>query len=207
MSKVSENQRIYERMRDELIISQRSNSDNFDKAILSLSSAALGLTLTFISNLIDLSNAQFLIILYLSWFFFILAIISTLISFLVSQKGFSIQLDMAEKIYLDDEKVDDKKINFISRWVNGLNIFSAIIFILALILLTLFSITNISKGAVKMNKPKQTKPVILAEGKPVNKLQKVVKTEVTKGLPINKLQPIKPKASVPKHDNSSKTKK
>ena len=59
MNKILENQRIYERMRDELIISQRSNSENFDKAILSLSSAALGLTLTFISNLIDLSKFEF----------------------------------------------------------------------------------------------------------------------------------------------------
>jgi len=204
---MDENKRIYERMRDELIISQRSNSDNFDKAILSLSSAALGLTLTFISNLIDLSKAQFLFVLYLSWLFFIFAIISTLVSFLVSQKGINIQLDMAEKIYLNNETVDDKKINSISNWVNRLNIFSIVVFISALIFLTVFSITNISIGAIKMSDKKETKPTILTEGKPVNKLQKTVIIDTTKGLPINNLQPVKPKPTGSSSTNSTNTKK
>jgi len=207
MKELEENQRVYERMRDELLISQRSNSDNFDKAILSLSSAGLALTLTFISNLIDLSTAQILFLLYSTWVLFILAIISTLISFLASQKGISKQLDIAEKIYLNNEPVDEKKIKRIASWVNYLNIFSVVVFILALIFLIIFSITNISRGALKMNNQIQTRPTILTEGKPINKLQKKVKIDSTKGLPINKLQPVKPTSSSSTNKNSSNTKK
>lgn len=204
MDPTENNQRIYERMRDELIISQRSNSDNFDKAILSLSSAGLGITIAFISNLIDLSKANLIIVLYLAWILFILAIISTVISFLVSQRGIDQQLVMAEQLYIYNKQVDQDRVTRISGWVNKLNILSAIAFIRALLLIIVFSITNIAKGAFKMNEGNKNNTTMLTEGKPINNLQKVITPDLRRGLPINNLQPVVKPSQANTTNNSNK---
>ena len=85
MSDMSERVRIYEKTRDDLLQRQRANSENFDKSILSLSSAGLGLTISFISNIVDLSSAVYLFLLYITWILFGVSIINTIVSFLVSQ--------------------------------------------------------------------------------------------------------------------------
>ncbi len=204
MEEKKENIRIYERMRDELIQSQRINSENFDKAILSFSSAGLGITVSFISNLIDLSKAHWLITLYLTWFFFIVAIITTILSFLVSQNGINKQLDSLETIYLKEEEVDNKKINFTSKLLNWFTAVSATAFILAISFLVIFSISNISKGAIKMSDKNKVKRTNLSEGAPINNLQKVIKTPLKKGLPVNNLQPVvKPSSSTSSTTNNS----
>jgi len=206
MEDEKENLRIYERMRDELIQSQRINSDNFDKAILSLSSAGLGITVSFISNLIDLSRAQWLFALYLTWIFFIFAIVSTILSFLVSQGGINKQLDSLEPIYLEKENVDNKKISLISKTLKWLTAISAVAFVLAILCLVSFSIINISKGAIKMSDDNKIKLTILNEGVPLNNLQKAVKTPLQKGLPVNNLQPVvKPTSTTTSTTNSSST--
>lgn len=204
-----ENLRIYERMRDELIQSQRMNSDNFDKAILSLSSAGLGITVSFITNLIDLSKAHYLFALYLTWAFFIVAIVSTIISFLVSQSGISKQLDSLEKIYIKKEEVDNKKVMRIAKALKWLTVTSAIAFILAILFLVSFSITNISRGATKMSDDNKSKTTNLSDGAPLNNLQKVVgKTPLQKGLPINNLQPVvKPTSSTTSGSSNNSNKK
>jgi hypothetical protein len=51
-------QELYERYRDELLKRQLSNSENFDKAILTLSSAGLALYLTAIEHVVPLVAAR-----------------------------------------------------------------------------------------------------------------------------------------------------
>jgi hypothetical protein len=69
-----ERKRIYEALREHILKSQLSNSENFDKAILSLSSAFLGASLTFTNSIIPLKGAWYLWQLYLSWASFILGV-------------------------------------------------------------------------------------------------------------------------------------
>ena len=72
----------YIKQDEELSKRDLSNVENLDKAILSLSSAGLGLSLVFIRNVVKLAEALHVWLLHLSWLMFVLAIISTLLSYL-----------------------------------------------------------------------------------------------------------------------------
>ena len=69
---------------------QSSNTQMFDKAILSLSSTGLGFSLAFIKNIVPLDKAidvwglDTTIVLYASWVLFVAAMGTTLYSFLTS---------------------------------------------------------------------------------------------------------------------------
>lgn len=69
-SEMDERQRIHSETRQDLLKRQLSNAENFDKAILSLSTAGLGFSLAFIKDILPLSNAAHLILLHVSWFLF-----------------------------------------------------------------------------------------------------------------------------------------
>ena len=79
---------------DELHKYQLSNSQLFDRSILWLSSTGLGFSLAFIRNIVPLDNAANVCLLYCSWWGFVLAIMVTLSSFLISQCG--IKKDFAQ---------------------------------------------------------------------------------------------------------------
>ena len=91
----------------EINASLLSNSHILDKAILSLSSAGLGVSLAFIKNVVPLDKATNLYILYLSWGTFVGAIAGTLVSFLASQFGLEKQANQVndELENMDDEQV------------------------------------------------------------------------------------------------------
>ena len=89
-----ERKKLHDSLRDELLKRQLSNSENLDRAILMLSSAGLGLSLLFIKDPFPLSEAAWKLLLYSSWILFGSAILSTLVSFFVSQQGIKKQLEM-----------------------------------------------------------------------------------------------------------------
>ena len=83
-----EHRQLLDKEWDDLLARNLSNTENLDKAILSLSSAGLGVSLVFVvRNLERLASAHGKYILYLSWMMFIFAIISTLVSYLTSLHG------------------------------------------------------------------------------------------------------------------------
>ena len=75
-SDYDESEKLYELyVKEEEDLSKRdlSNVENLDKAILSLSSAGLGLSLVFIKNVVELSKANHVWVLYGSWLMFVLS--------------------------------------------------------------------------------------------------------------------------------------
>ncbi|MEI8574822.1 hypothetical protein J0667_23065 [Methylomonas sp. WH-1] len=92
---------IHDAYRAELLKRQLSNTENYDKAILSLSSAALGLSLTAIKLIIPIDLAGHLWSIKLSWVLFLLTIIFSLVSFLISNYGINRQLSIAENYYIN----------------------------------------------------------------------------------------------------------
>ena len=84
-----------------------SNSQMLDKALLSLSSAGLGVSLAFIKNVVSLDEATNLYFLHWSWGAFVGTIIFTLVSFITSQYGLEKQSEQTldELADLDDESI------------------------------------------------------------------------------------------------------
>ena len=140
-----ERKRLYETYREHNLKSQLSNSENFDKEILTLSSAFLGASLTFIKNVVPLTTAWYLWQLVASYIFFLLAIIITISSFLISQKALKLQLEHAEKYYLEFRNAYLKRKNCWASCTEYLSYYAALFFILGIIFIALFIILNLTK--------------------------------------------------------------
>ncbi len=120
---------LYRQYVEEISKRQLSNNEAFDKAILSLSSAGLALSLTFFNFIVPVEKAVAIHIVEIAWVLFLAAIISTLFSFITSQRALKIELDYAEKYYLEDRDDYENKNNPASKLTEILNMLGALFFI------------------------------------------------------------------------------
>lgn len=128
----SENRDAYEKARQDLLKRSLSNSESYDKAILSLSSALLGVSLAFIKDVVPLHEARHPWLLIFSWYAFGFAIISTLISFRVSQLAINREFAIIAALYLNDDVDSCKRGNKYAGATVFVNILSGIFFVLGI---------------------------------------------------------------------------
>lgn len=190
MTKDPERIRIYEKIREELTQNQRSNAENFDKGILTLSSAGLGISVAFLDNIIKLPAATCHFLLYSSWVLFILTIITTLLSYIMGQKGIKLHLHFAHEYYLEEKESFLTKENRYAKFVDKYSSWTISFFISAIITLMLFIIINIHKGKPTMSDEQKKKLEYLIDSVTINDLQKVHTPDEKRSIPINNLQPV-----------------
>ena len=140
----AERQKLHDELRDELFRRQLSNSQILDKSILSLSSAGLGFSSVIVGKLVPLTEGNCGCLLYLSWVLFGLAIISTLVSFFVSQSGIKKQLELNRRYYLENEEEVKNQRNLWDVATSCLSYVSAIAYIFAAISMVLFIALNMN---------------------------------------------------------------
>ena len=128
-------EQIYAKTREDLLKRQLSNNENFDRSILTLSSAALALTVAFIRGISAINSISLLI---LSWVALVCAILSTILSYLASQRGIARQLELAERYYLKNDEDALNERNFPAILNEILGYLSAISFVAGIILLLVF---------------------------------------------------------------------
>jgi hypothetical protein len=138
---------LFGKTRDDVLRRQLSNTENYDKAVLSLGTAFLGFSLAFLKDFVSYKNAVYALLLPTSWVLFCLSIIATLVSFFISQKGLSSHLKNAEKYYLGNDDTYLTKKNHAADWTDRVNLSSAILFIFAIIATIVFVIANLANGA------------------------------------------------------------
>ena len=131
---------IYLDERKSLFNSKYESSRSFDRAILTLAAGALGLSITFIKQIAPCPKSNTHAFIILSWICFGLSILSTLISFLTSQKACERQIKILEDIFVKHS--NNFKTNIYSRWTARLNFTSIALFIVGVILLLIFSALN-----------------------------------------------------------------
>ncbi len=147
---------IYDSYRDEVHKRQLSNTENYDKSILTLSSSGLAISLTFLKLIIPLEKAQYLWMINASWVLFLISIFCSLVAYLVSNSALDAQLSIAEKYYIQNEKSAFNTKNNLSKINDIINIFVGIFFVFALTFTVIFVIVNInSEGIPKMSKSKE----------------------------------------------------
>ena len=152
-----ERKRLYSETRTDLLTRQLSNSERLDGAILTLSTAALGVSIAFVDNIVPLEIAEYVILLIVSWFLFGASIISTLISFIISQIAIKTQLSYAEEYYLNKKDEFLTKKNKAAKYTDRLNYSSAFLFIAALIFTIAFATINLGEQKSMTNTPKTGK--------------------------------------------------
>ena len=143
MNEDEERRALHGKAREHLLKCQLSNSENYDRAILTLSTASLGLSVTFIKNMVEIDQAACLWLLETSWVLFGIAIVTTVLSFQLSQRSIDFEFNRLNKYYLEK---DDKAFGIPN--VNGdrtkqAGYVSGITFVIALFTLMLFICLNI----------------------------------------------------------------
>ncbi len=139
-------QEKYTNFRNELYKRELSNTESFDKAILSLSSAGLAISLTFIKFVVPIEKAEQMYFLYSAWISFGLSIVAVIISFISSQAGINEQLKNAEEYYIkNNKKVLDKenRAAILTKWLNHA---AALFFVIAIVSIIFFAIWNFNQS-------------------------------------------------------------
>ena len=175
--------KLHDSLKAELLKRQLSNSVEFDKAILTNSSAGLVLSLAFLKDFISIAKADHAWTLYASWAMFLFAVISTLASFATSQLGISKQLEINERYYIKLEESAADERNKIADLTNFLGYASGLLFISALILSAAFVSINIGNNTTMANDRSRN-----TEGAQVPILQRVPQEPFTRGAPIPGVQ-------------------
>jgi hypothetical protein len=149
---------MFDSFRDELLKRDLSNTENYDKSILTLSAAALGLSLTAIRFIVPLETASYLWLVILCWILLLGSIISSLAAFLVSNKAIAVQIGHAEEYYIKciAEAFDRKNV---CLTINSyLNRATGVMFAVAITAIVAFVTLNIISGDEAMNKKGGDKP-------------------------------------------------
>jgi len=138
--------KVYLEERKSLVDAEREGSRLFDRAILTLAAGAFGLSLTFIRQIVSNIESGTVFMLICAWVGFCISLLSTLISFLTSQSACLKQIKRLEAEYLDNKSDQDKEANLknmasVCTWC--LNILSIFAFIIGVIFLAIFSISNL----------------------------------------------------------------
>ena len=131
---------MYLQERKDLIAAEQSMYKRFDKAILTLSASALGISITFINQIAPNPKVNTWGWILAAWLLFSLSIFSTLISFLVSQKACRRQIEICEKVLLKGESDQQNKLADITLWLNYAAI---VLFILGIFTLIVFCLINL----------------------------------------------------------------
>lgn len=187
--------RLYAETRSDLLKRQLSNSENADRAILSVSTAALGFSLAFLKDIVSLQEAIFPYLPYLSWALFALSIVVTLLSFFTSQKAIDEQLELAHKYYIDRDDAAALLRPKYAVVTDALNKSGAALLVVGLLVTCMFVGINLWKGNAMIDKRK------INEGATVPIIQRVPQAGelVQKGAAIPTLQivPTKPQGGAP----------
>lgn len=120
--------------------------DQYDKTVLYLSTGALGISFTFLKDIISVENAVAIGWLVTAWISWAISVSAILWSFFSSR----IALRNAIKAIDEDKKPDSKA----DKFTTILNFLSGIFFILGLICIIVFVKTNLEEN--KMSKPTYT---------------------------------------------------
>jgi hypothetical protein len=180
-----ERRKLHAELKAELFKRQLSNSDNFDKAILTYSSAGLALSLGFLKDFVPVTRADASWLLFMSWALFVIAVVLTLLSFISSQLGISKQLRLNERYYLkmDDTALSDS--NLFAKCTDWLGYIAGTAFVMAIACSTIFVSINLER-AVTMADQNQAR---FREGAPIPTIQQVPQTE-QRGAPVPGIQQV-----------------
>src|SRR5258705_7423220 len=137
MDESDSSQRDYEAIRGHLLSALQSTHEQYDKAVLTLSTGLLGLSIAFIKSDSRTPGVRFRCLLMLSWVFLLLAILSTLTSFLLSQRALRKALDDAHDLYIRKNSAALEK-NPWSQATEIVNVLSGFLFLLGAVLTVMF---------------------------------------------------------------------
>lgn len=181
---------IFATFKAEIDKRELSNTDNYDKNILTLSSAGLAISLTVFKDIASYGQTAHIWLLYSAWILFGCAILATIFSFLISNAALRAELGIAYKYYIEEDESVFGKASLISKILGWVNIFSGGFFVLAIISVITFGVFNFDRRVEvsKIDMIKKTQQ-INNDGLPPPVMQSV---PIDKGTTVPFMQPLTP---------------
>jgi hypothetical protein len=164
---------IHDKSREDLLKRQLSNNESYDKAILSLSSAGLALSLTAVKFVIPLNHAADVWVLKASWVLFLITVILSLSAYLIGNKAISKQLEIQEDYYIKRLIKAQTESNKYSTINSIFNTVTGAVFACAISSVIYFVTVNLH-GDTSMTNPKTpntTKTIFATDSASVPKMQ------------------------------------
>lgn len=154
---------LHDEYRKKIWEDSQSGSENFDKYLITFSTGALGLSLSFIKEIVPLKDAIWIPLLIVSWATFILAALVTLISFRFSLLALDRSVPVLHDYYLKgkteayDKHMDDWRTKAID-WCAWGGLFC---FVLGLICTMIFVSGNVlrANGMAEKDSPQTGNPI------------------------------------------------
>lgn len=132
--------------RRHLAEARASSQGDYDKAILSLSGGALGVTFVFlIERVADQNQVESPGLAFLSWVAWGLSVIATLISFYVSEHAHGLAIQRMDAILRGEGAPRPSR--FPNTLISGLNLAAGALFILGVLVISVFASRNLERGA------------------------------------------------------------
>ena len=172
---------IYDSFRDELLKRQLSNTENYDKSILTLSSAGLAISLTFLKTIVPIESAEYLWLMKTAWVSFLFSIICSLFAYLISNAAISKQMSIAEDYYVNKKPSAFNQRNWLSIVNNYLNYAVGVLFVVAISAVVLFVILNLQQEGSMMSDQQDNKSELqpMFESATIPSMQRVPTEQLT----------------------------
>lgn len=120
-----------------------SNVENYDKALLTLSSSTLGFSLLAIRYIVPWETADLLGMLILAWFLMGISVITSLIAYRIGNEAINEEEKKATDYYLKGVEEAIERKNPYKKWNRWLNNATGLLFAISLFLVLLFVSLNI----------------------------------------------------------------
>jgi hypothetical protein len=136
--------KLHDEYRRKIWEDRASGTENFDKYLITFSTGALALSLSFIKDIVPLKDAIWIPLLIVSWVAFILAILATLISFRISLRALENMSPVLDDFYLNgnvdafNKHLEDPWTKWVDRCASG----GILFFVLGLIFTMIFASGN-----------------------------------------------------------------
>lgn len=134
---LSASQRSY---RDHLVSARQKAYEDYDKALLTLSSGALALSIAFVKDFVGDGILTALWLLTIAWAAWSFSIVITLVSFRLSQGALTTAIDAVDA----SEDQSRREVTKLAGQVEKANLASGILFVVGVVLLVVFATLNIS---------------------------------------------------------------
>lgn len=136
--------------RKSLFFAMLEQAKSFDRWILTLAGGTFGLSLIFINQIAPNPKSGTIGFLITGWALFVVSILSTLLSFLLSQETCYRQIRDIQKLLSSEiDRSKELPLNLYGRITKGLNYFSMTAFLIGVAFLITFAVLNLlsTKGA------------------------------------------------------------
>lgn len=152
----------------DIVAAETANATALDKAVLTLSSAALGLSLVFSKDLAKPEIAVWVPLLYASWALFIATIAVNIAGLVVALRGFRGQWHLAMGVFRHETHHIDELHNAMAHLrerLHGFNVGQGVLFLIAIIALASYVGVNFNQEAHMANK-QTDRPVMAQDAAP-----------------------------------------